>query len=143
MVAAGIEPQVLYPSIQLGNYDSKPGQESPKPLPFVEAALMEQAGTVGGCDPATAPLVFVSINRFERKKNIALAIRALHLLRQHADFARIRLVLAGGYDHLNRENVAHVPELRALCDSLQLRHADWPGTAASQRLRALWLRKQR
>ena len=70
--------------------------------------------------------VFRSINRFERKKNLGLAIEALEsLLAANAGSAaagvqHVHLVLAGGYDHLNTENVEHLAELQVLSLSLSL-----------------------
>lgn len=89
---------------------------------------------------------FVSINRFERKKDIGLAIRALAHLRdtlsdddyrvRPADcpvspppscadshcvggtHQRVVLVVAGGYDRRLRENVEYYDELRALSQEL-------------------------
>merc|ERR1719312_2236968 len=52
-------------------------------------------------------ITFLSINRFERKKNIGLAIRSLARLGN----LRARLVLAGGYDNRVTENVEHFKEL--------------------------------
>ncbi|KAL2265190.1 hypothetical protein VTJ83DRAFT_6290 [Remersonia thermophila] len=60
--------------------------------------------------------LLLSINRFERKKNLALALRAFAGLPPERR-ARARLVLAGGYDPRVRENVAHHAELVALCEA--------------------------
>ena len=48
-------------------------------------------------------IIVLSINRFERKKNIKLAIEAMISLRDlmTKDFNRIRLVIAGIVVHLN------------------------------------------
>jgi alpha-1,3/alpha-1,6-mannosyltransferase len=66
--------------------------------------------------------VLLSINRFEKKKDVALAIRAYAGLsleeRRHA-----RLVIAGGYDPRVAENTSTYSELCALADSEKLRHA--------------------
>jgi len=46
-------------------------------------------------------LTILSINRYEPKKNVRLAIEALALLRERIStevFARVRLIVAGGYD---------------------------------------------
>ncbi|DBA04080.1 TPA: hypothetical protein N0F65_009427 [Lagenidium giganteum] len=59
--------------------------------------------------------LFVSLNRFERKKNIQLAIHALAHVRTlvSADtFASIKLIVAGGYDPNNQENIEHLKELQ-------------------------------
>eukprot|EP00177_Eucheuma_denticulatum_P004399 GFKZ01007990.1.p1 GENE.GFKZ01007990.1~~GFKZ01007990.1.p1 ORF type:complete len:389 (+),score=50.62 GFKZ01007990.1:263-1429(+) len=56
----------------------------------------------------------LSINRYERKKQISLAIETLAVLRdQHSD-ADYRLVIAGGYDARIQENVEHYAELKQL-----------------------------
>ena len=63
---------------------------------------------------AGGELVFLSINRFERKKGIDLAVRALMVLRQRVPtdvFARVRLVLAGGYDERVLENKEYFEEI--------------------------------
>ncbi|KAK3344373.1 mannosyltransferase [Lasiosphaeria hispida] len=72
--------------------------------------------------PWKAAGVILSINRFERKKDIGLAIRAfagLPLARRHG----AKLLVAGGYDHRVPENVAYHGELVALADSLSLKNA--------------------
>ena len=66
--------------------------------------------------------LLLSINRFERKKDIALAIRAFasvpKSLRKTA-----RLVLAGGYDNRNPENISYHAELVALANAHNLSNA--------------------
>lgn len=60
---------------------------------------------------------FLSLNRFERKKRVGLAIKAMDALREKlpADvYQSLRLVIAGGYDERVRENVEHYAELRRL-----------------------------
>ena len=87
-----------------------------------------------GCRPAELPpgdVTFLSLNRFERKKNVALAIRALAAAGTNA-----RLVVAGGWDsrlvtfrtfalYFNcffllrvKENVEHCGELMQLAEEL-------------------------
>lgn len=61
----------------------------------------------------------VSINRFEKKKNVELALRAFALLGKEEmiskeEFANYRLVLAGGYDKRVAENVEYLKELNTL-----------------------------
>ncbi|CAI5726511.1 unnamed protein product [Hyaloperonospora brassicae] len=59
--------------------------------------------------------LFVSLNRFERKKNVALAIEALVELREtlpSEEFQQVKLIVAGGYDPLNTENKEHLIELQ-------------------------------
>lgn len=65
---------------------------------------------------------FVSINRFERKKNIGLAIKAFKLFRNGLKSAEIpKLIIAGGFDARVRENVEYLNELEALAKSLDLK----------------------
>lgn len=62
------------------------------------------------------PLIFVSINRYEEKKNIQLAIEAYCGLKETLPatlFWRTRLVIAGGYDSRVRENIHVYQSLRA------------------------------
>ncbi|KAF2395629.1 UDP-Glycosyltransferase/glycogen phosphorylase, partial [Trichodelitschia bisporula] len=66
--------------------------------------------------------VLLSINRFERKKDIGLAIRAFARLSE-AERTNTRLVIAGGYDARVPENVQYHNELAALAESLRLAHA--------------------
>ncbi|KAK2855739.1 hypothetical protein FQN49_004891 [Arthroderma sp. PD_2] len=66
--------------------------------------------------------ILLSINRFERKKNIELAIRAYHGIAEK-DREGTRLVIAGGYDNRVAENVQYHKELDALATSLGFRTA--------------------
>jgi alpha-1,3/alpha-1,6-mannosyltransferase len=116
-----IVPDVLYPAV----------------APPSDAAL---AAAASGWRAALPPRVaaaleggraFVSINRFERKKDVGLALRALAALDalQAADGAAggappaepARLVVAGGYDARVPENVEHLRELGRLAAELGLR----------------------
>ena len=67
--------------------------------------------------------VILSINRFERKKNIELAIRAFAGLSPSQKSFKSRLVLAGGYDPANAENISYHTELEVLASNLDLRIA--------------------
>ena len=65
-------------------------------------------------------IVFLSINRFERKKNIALAVQALAVLRKtlpEDTFKRVHLVVAGGYDPRVKENVEYFEHLTELANA--------------------------
>ncbi|BFZ59317.1 Alpha-1,3-mannosyltransferase-like protein [Saitoella coloradoensis] len=66
--------------------------------------------------------VILSINRFERKKNIELALKAFATLRAHPNFQNLRLVLAGGYDSRVTENVTYHHDLQSLASSMSLTH---------------------
>ena len=67
----------------------------------------------------SACTTLVSINRFERKKDLALALDALCAYRQQvggADAAALRLVLAGGWDARLVEQVEYYEELEELVE---------------------------
>lgn len=88
---AGRELQVLYPCIDV------PPASAPAPS-------------------ADGSILFVSINRFERKKAVELAVDAFALLQTRlpaALAARTHLVIAGGYDTRVAENVSYHAELVA------------------------------
>ncbi|PWY66083.1 putative alpha-1,2-mannosyltransferase [Aspergillus heteromorphus CBS 117.55] len=65
--------------------------------------------------------ILLSINRFERKKDMALAIRAYHGLGEKR--RGTRLVVAGGYDNRVQENVQYHRELDELATRLGLQTA--------------------
>ncbi|KAI8815219.1 alpha-1,3/1,6-mannosyltransferase ALG2 [Cladochytrium replicatum] len=91
-------PQVLYPGINLTSYEVPVDFDDPK------VKLLQ-----------TSRKFVVSINRFERKKNINLAIQAFNKLRARSPaYKDLFLVVAGGYDERVRENVEHHKELDAL-----------------------------
>lgn len=66
--------------------------------------------------------VLLSINRFEKKKDVALAVKAFSGL-SPSERCDARLVVAGGFDPRVSENVRTYNELCKLADSLHLRHA--------------------
>ena len=66
--------------------------------------------------------LFLSINRFEGKKDLSLAVEAYAGLSQQ-ERSKARLVIAGGYDAMIHENVRTHKALQELADSLQLSHA--------------------
>eukprot|EP01025_Chloroclados_australasicus_P038541 TRINITY_DN39752_c0_g1_i2.p1 TRINITY_DN39752_c0_g1~~TRINITY_DN39752_c0_g1_i2.p1 ORF type:complete len:461 (-),score=43.98 TRINITY_DN39752_c0_g1_i2:273-1655(-) len=117
----GIKPDILYPAVsilsesELFNYKNLWQQ------------LMLQNSRMGKewlefLGQRDSKVVFLSINRFERKKGIELAPKALKLLLDDIDQDEkgAVLILAGGYDDRVKENVEHLNELKALIDKLQL-----------------------
>ncbi|KAF9363498.1 Alpha-1,3-mannosyltransferase-like protein [Mortierella sp. NVP85] len=98
-------PEVLYPSILFEKFDRTVDHKSP------EVQIL------------TAPdrITFLSINRYERKKNIDLAIHAFARLLSDGAIKdgtqkSLRLVVAGGYDTRVPENVEHHQELVELAE---------------------------
>lgn len=62
---------------------------------------------------------YLSINRFERKKNIDLALRSFALSGQRKSCA---LIVAGGYDPRVAENVEYLRELEQLAANLNMKY---------------------
>ncbi|XP_070562690.1 alpha-1,3/1,6-mannosyltransferase ALG2-like [Ptychodera flava] len=101
---SGITPDVLYPSLNFSAFDG----------PIEEA---------GDLIPSNFTTMFLSINRYERKKNLALAIEAMGKLKDtlsEESFKKVHLVMAGGYDERVTENKEHYLELRELAQKLNL-----------------------
>lgn len=96
----GLVPGVLYPAVH-----PPTDSELKEAGEGWQGALPEGVGALVGGGPT-----FLSVNRFERKKNIALAVEAL---RELGRASNARLVIAGGYDPRLPENVEHLAELEA------------------------------
>lgn len=67
---------------------------------------------------------FLSINRYERKKNLALAIGAFARLKQKISsekWSDFKLIVAGGYDLLVEENIEYFDELQNLAEDFEIR----------------------
>jgi len=63
----------------------------------------------------------ISLNRYERKKNIEILIHAYAALLEKKTKNVPLLIIAGGYDRLNQENVEYLKELQKLAyETLQL-----------------------
>eukprot|EP00053_Salpingoeca_punica_P010430 m.93758 g.93758 ORF g.93758 m.93758 type:complete len:404 (-) comp15384_c0_seq1:124-1335(-) len=88
-----IRPNVVYPSLNFEAFDKTDIPKADVP----------------------GQIVFLSLNRYERKKNLLLAIQALAALREKLtakQYAQVHLVMAGGYDERVSENVEHLEELK-------------------------------
>ncbi|XP_008776717.1 uncharacterized protein LOC103696780 isoform X3 [Phoenix dactylifera] len=92
----GFEPAVLYPAVNVEQFNG----------------------------PCTYRLNFLSVNRFERKKNLQLAISAFALLRSLKgdtlpghELVEATLTIVGGYDKRLKENVEYLEELKRLAES--------------------------
>ncbi|KAL9127527.1 MAG: hypothetical protein Q9217_003615 [Psora testacea] len=75
--------------------------------------------------------ILLSINRFERKKNVNLAIKAFAGLSAR-ERAGVSLVIAGGYDTKVPENAACHKELEASAASLNLKFATAKNIVSAQ-----------
>lgn len=99
--ARGIKPSVLYPAVNVDQFNK----------------------------PHTFKSNFLSINRFERKKNIDLAISAFAMLRtlegdvlQGHNVADATLTVVGGFDKRLRENVEYLEELKSVAQREGVSH---------------------
>uniref|UniRef100_A0AAQ6IS31 Alpha-1,3/1,6-mannosyltransferase ALG2 n=2 Tax=Anabas testudineus TaxID=64144 RepID=A0AAQ6IS31_ANATE len=104
---SSVQADVLYPSLNTCTFDQ----------PSTEAQSLE------GLLPEGTSCLFLSLNRYERKKNLGLALEALAALRSslpQGQRAGIHLVVAGGYDDRVPENVQHYTELKELAAQLHL-----------------------
>jgi len=86
-------PLVLYPSINTAALDG------------VKLVPLEGLLVPGLYHSETKFLL--SINRFERKKNLNIAIRCLRLM----PYTNVKLVIAGGFDPQSKENMEYFQEL--------------------------------
>ncbi|SGZ56800.1 CIC11C00000001356 [Sungouiella intermedia] len=106
-----LNPGVIYPCVDI----SQPDQDNSE----AEAELNEFMK--GG-------KFFLSINRFERLKNIELAIKAFAEFKSKTTQVPCpKLIIAGGFDSRVRENVEYLSELEKLCDELHLVHYTFRG----------------
>lgn len=104
--------EVLYPAINVENYDKAVVRNQlTAPILDIEAPLL------------------LSINRFERKKNLALAVQALaQVLKTHKNHNAV-LVLAGGCDPTLDENMRYFAALHSTAAQLGLSTSDFPDTS--------------
>ncbi|KAL7298504.1 hypothetical protein TKK_0008284 [Trichogramma kaykai] len=98
--------EVLYPSINTAFFDQ------------VHVLTIERV-----LDKRMLPGIcfLLSINRYERKKELTTAIQALADLKQYLtaeEYRRTFLIMAGGYDKRVEENVEYYMELISLADEL-------------------------
>ncbi|OTB03543.1 glycosyltransferase family 4 protein [Hypoxylon sp. CI-4A] len=108
--------QVVYPCVDVNNNNNNTTKKNKRE---------EEDGGASYSEPNKSlwkgKKYLLSINRFERKKDIALALRAFAGLSPDAR-NNVRLVLAGGYDPRVTENVSYHKELVDLAENLKLRH---------------------
>ncbi|KAG8348132.1 putative glycosyltransferase ALG2 [Trypanosoma vivax] len=109
-LASVIDPEedIFYPPVSLTFSDKMHGSE-------VVTSVCEGPSALK--DSIEGHSVILSINRYERKKNLALAIEAFAHVVSTTESCSTRsplLVLAGGYDPRLAENVSHFKELQNL-----------------------------
>jgi len=120
-----------FTSLQRFPHDKDAGEEEPDDVIYppvgddvatpARTDLTVTAQTVDGVvevqltESVTARRTLLSLNRFERKKNVELAIRTLAIL--HGQGQRdLQLIVAGGWDEKVSENVEYLEELKRLAD---------------------------
>ncbi|GAQ78823.1 Alpha-1,3-mannosyltransferase [Klebsormidium nitens] len=132
----GVKPTVLYPAVDLKQFDIPPPSPKEQEGTLEESIMVaDTLEGIGGLHKKSR--IFLSINRFERKKNVGLAIRAYAIMRsqlpnamggasassdgassstgvREAQDSTVKLVIAGGFDVRLRENVELLEELKAL-----------------------------
>ncbi|KAK9868927.1 hypothetical protein WJX84_011094 [Apatococcus fuscideae] len=112
----GVQPEVLYPAVRIPS-DAALTQASATWQQHLDQDLVGflQSGPT-----------FLSINRFERTKDLGLAVRALHTFQTGSgrlDSSHpAQLILAGGYDSRLAENKEVYQELQQLAALLGIEH---------------------
>ena len=110
--SSGVVPEVLYPSINTKFFDDIRVISLDRALENLTHQKLPEN-----------PILLLSINRYERKKNLALAIEAFAELKRKLlpeIYKQCVLVMAGGYDKRVEENVEHYLELVGLADELEV-----------------------
>lgn len=117
-------PRILYPGIDPRNYTAEAVVKGVAALtPSTEAQkIIADIATRTTGRPS-----FLSINRYEAKKNVALAVDAFagaykQVVEEkgESEAKKLRLILAGGYDYRVGDNVMTLQELQKQCDHLKL-----------------------
>ena len=86
-------------------------------MPVLYPALDTTTTKPATNDAKTSRSPIVSLNRFERKKNIPLLLYAYqYLVEEYPDQELPPLIVAGGYDVKNVENVEHRAELQKIAE---------------------------
>jgi alpha-1,3/alpha-1,6-mannosyltransferase len=104
-------PHILYPSINFSKYD-------------IQYDINQDTQPIINLSAQT--LLFISINRFERKKNLSLAIESFDACSNSRLFSRMKLIMAGGYDEQNKENIEHYQELKLIATKKKLIISEYP-----------------
>lgn len=101
-----IIPDVLHPSLNTKYFDDTKTDKTSLPVNIADDTF-----------------VFLSVNRFERKKNLTLLLTSFKLLPNSlskSEWDKTHLIIAGGYDYRVPENVEHFDELNCLAKELDL-----------------------
>lgn len=97
-------PSVLYPSLNFDSFDK-----------YASVTLKDIDLDID------SDCIFLSLNRYECKKNLGLALHSLKILLEMVskdEASRVHLIMAGGYDERVQENIEHYNELVKLATTL-------------------------
>lgn len=102
-------PEVLYPAINLKVFEKS-------------ASFNNDISQLLGREVNSSTRILTSLNRYERKKNIPLALKAFadYLSRTSSAKSNTFLVVAGGWDPRVVENVEHEQELIKVAEELKI-----------------------
>ncbi|KYN27395.1 PREDICTED: alpha-1,3/1,6-mannosyltransferase ALG2 [Trachymyrmex cornetzi] len=103
-----IKPEILYPSINTDFFDKTRIVSIER---VIDRKLPDDS------------IILLSVNRYERKKKLSIAIEALAELEKLLTkevYKRVFLIMAGGYDKRIEENVEYHLELIGLADELHV-----------------------
>lgn len=118
------EIEVLYPSLNTEIFDTLLNELSNEEESQVdESNEIKKTNLTELSKAKDKKFIFLSINRYERKKDLKLAIKAMDKLKEKLDpkdWESVHLVMAGGYDPRVGENLNHYAELRDLAKSFNL-----------------------
>jgi alpha-1,3/alpha-1,6-mannosyltransferase len=108
--------EVLYPSLNTAVFDTLLNHASTDESHFNNDDKFENKREFE--KSKNKKFTFLSINRYERKKDLKLAINAFSILKKKLKSSfNCHLIMAGGYDYRVEENVQHFIELKSLAKS--------------------------
>lgn len=123
------QPRVCYPGVEMDQFKPERVEQALKKLE-TEAKQMGDPirGSIAKFCKDESKTTLLSINRFEAKKNVALALEAFAIAQKELaatatngdSVGSLRLVLVGGYDKRVRDNVATLNELQTQAQELGL-----------------------
>eukprot|EP00741_Cyanophora_paradoxa_P010686 tig00020538_g10328.t1 len=89
--------------------------------PAIDTSVRAKPPSTPPTDRLPGPPFLLSLNRFERKKRVEMALEAFAaLLKTGKKLPPVKLVIAGGYDKRVAENSEYLEELRARAAALSL-----------------------
>lgn len=117
------QPRVVYPCVDVAQYEPRAVARAVEQLRAKHRPPTQVQTAIWDVVSTTVRPTFVSINRFEAKKNIALALETFALVCKQLGDDKPRLLVAGGYDMRVRDNVETLAALEKRATDLRLSHA--------------------